>query len=166
MKQFLFKHWDLVISVAIVVELFQHLPARLSTAFLKDAYSGGIAVLAVVFSVVFAALSLLASIGDDEFLTFLEDEDNALSTLLKSFKTTLNLLFGGLIVSIVLFGIASYLASVGHKDQESWSFALFCFTVIYALISSRLIANDVIHFAMLRAKFLAAVRRHRRTRED
>jgi len=156
MKRLLFRHWDLILSLAIGIECIQMLPAQLPTAFLKEAYSAGIAVLAVVFSVVFAAITLLASIGDDAFLRFLEDEDRALSTLLTSFATTLNILFVALLVSIVLFGFSAYEAAQSHMQQHTWGFAIFCFSLSYALISSRLVGNDVIHFAKLRARFIGS----------
>ena len=156
MKRFISRHWDLLLSTAAAIECFQLVPRELPVTFLRDAYSTGIAVLAVVFSVVFAAITLLASVGDDEFIDFLEEEDCALTALLKSFTATLNILFGALIISIVAFGWSRYAESQARKEEPSWEFAVFCFSLLYALIASRLVGNDVIRFATLRARFISS----------
>lgn len=153
MRRFISRHWDLVVSLAVGLEVLQVVPRNLGEVFVHDMYSGGIAILAVVFSVVFAAITLFASIGDDAFLSFLE-EDGALGTILRSFNFTLNILFGSLVLSILEFGLTSYEIGKGSLDQPSWRFAVYCFALSYSLLSSRLVGNDVIRFARLRAKFI------------
>lgn len=153
MMRILSRHRDFILAIAVGAAVFKIAPWRLPTSFLGEMYSGGIAVLAVVFSVVFAAITLLASIGDDAFLHFLE-EDGALTTLLNSFTTTLNILFGALVLSIIEFGFAEYALAKGWVDQLLWGFVVYCFALSYALVSSRLVGNDIIRFAKLRAAFI------------
>jgi hypothetical protein len=155
LRRLLLRHWDLIACLLIAGECFQLSPSRLPLQFLKDIYSGGIAILAIVFSVVFAGISLLASAADASFIQFLEEEDGALTRLLSSFTGTLNVLFGSLIVSLILFAHTAFAVSIQRRDEPAWEFALFCFAVSYSLLSSRLIAQDVVRFATLRAKFIA-----------
>ena len=155
MRRILLRHWDLIACLLFAGECLQLCPRVLPVQFLKDVYSGGIAILTIVFSVVFAGISLLASVADASFIRFLEDEDGALGRLLGSFTGTLNVLFGSLIISLVLFAHTAFAASVQRQDGPRWQFGLFCFALSYSLLSSRLIAQDVIRFATLRAKFIA-----------
>ena len=155
MKNLISRHWDLLISLLIGAECLQALPNRLSVAFLKDFYYAGLSILALVFSVVFAAITLLSSIGDNDFLLFLEEEDAALSKLLASFGITLTALFVSLAISIGCYGIAAYRSAGSMKDMPCWQFACYCVALSYSLLSACLVGNDVIRFARLRARFLA-----------
>jgi hypothetical protein len=142
-----------VVSLLIALFAYQGMPACVPLAFTKEIYSGGIAMMAILFSVAFAAIAIFASGGESAFVAFLEDEDQSFTNLLESFGRTLNSLFAALLLSLSEFGYAVYRLTQNTKDQSKMFLAFFIFGLTYALISARLIGTDAIMFAKKRAKF-------------
>lgn len=132
---------------------YQGMPACVPLLFTKEIYSGGIAVMAIVFSIVFAAIAVIAAGGESGFIAFLEGEDAGFSRLLESFKMTLNILFGALLLSLIEFGYAVFCINENEKDQPKIFLSIFIFILLYALIAARLTGSDAIMFAKMRAKF-------------
>lgn len=116
----------------------------------KDIYGVGVSVLSIIFSIYFAALSIIISSSDNEFVRFLE-EKGQFTELIKTFKFTLVLLFVSLIVAISLY---VYTVLSFRTVQTKWFFILFLFLTTYALFAVLSSALDSIKFAGFRAKFL------------
>jgi len=129
------------------------MPSHIPLVFTKEIYSGGIAVMAIVFSIVFAAIAVIAAGGESPFIAFLEDGNAGFSELLESFRVTLNVLFGALLLSLVEFGYAVLRITASDKDESKLFLSLFIYMVLYALIAARLTGSDAIMFAKKRAAF-------------
>ena len=147
--------WDFVISIVLTLTTATFLPTMLKMSFCISFYNTGITVLSVVFSLFFAALAIIMTSYDNDFIEFLEEE-NDFSALLDSFKTTLVMLFVSLIYSIVLFVSSDYFAKNNSPDFEQHKifFLVFEFQFTYSLLSTALSVKDTIKFSDLRGKFL------------
>lgn len=111
--------------------------------------------MAILFSIAFAAIAVIAAGGEAAFIAFLEDENAGFSRLLGSFKVTLNVLFGALLLSLVEFGNAVLRITANEKDEPKIFLSVFIFILLYALIAARLTGSDAIMFAKKRAAFAA-----------
>ncbi len=150
----IFISWDFILSVIIVVFLYFFLPQYLQVGFVKEIYGITITVLAIIFSVFFAALSILITAGDNEFVRFLQAE-GFYKKIIFTFKFTLILLFIGFFVSISLFiGILPYALSTNIYIYPNLNFLLFIFFVLYALFATANSSIDAIRYAEFRARFL------------
>src|ERR1041384_3873475 len=94
--------WDLLLATTATVALYVFMPEQISNGFARDLYGVGISVLSIVFSIFVAALAIIMSASDDEFLKFLES-DGLYTLLLWGFKFTLFLLFVALMYSLILY---------------------------------------------------------------
>src|SRR5262245_61894272 len=93
--------WDILAAAIIAVVLYFVLPDRVNNAFASTLYGVGITVLSIIFSVYFAALAIIISSGDNDFIHFLE-EKGSYTRLINSFRFSLILLFVSLISSIIM----------------------------------------------------------------
>ncbi len=78
--------WDLIIAVIFALIAALLLPCYVSNKFTHEVYGVGITILAIIFSVYFAALAIIMSSSDNEFLKFFE-EIKGFSKLISSFKS-------------------------------------------------------------------------------
>ena len=69
-----FFSWDFIFSTIIVGILIILLPTYISAQFAQDVYSMAITILSIIFSVFFAALAIIISTSEDDFVRFLEDD--------------------------------------------------------------------------------------------
>jgi len=150
----IFISWDLILSVMIAVLFYLLLPNLIDIAFAKDLYGIGISVLSIVFSVYFAALAIIISSGDNEFVKFLEEDENLYSELIFTFKFSLIILFIALIYSILLYIQCSFKISQNIKLQSSVFLVIFTFLFFYGLFASLNATFDSIKYAKYRTKFL------------
>lgn len=144
--------WDLFLAVGITVIVTFVLDSRIRDSFAKDVYSVGVSVLSIVFAIYFAALSIIISSSDNEFVRFLE-ERGQFSELVSTFRFTLILLFVALVVAIGLYVYSAYIFANGGQ-QSKFYFSLFVFLTFYALFAVVSSALDALKFATLRARFL------------
>jgi hypothetical protein len=151
--------WDFLVSIIFSAVLFILLPVCIPTSVVCSYYEIGITVLSIVFSIYFASLSILMASPDNDFILFLE-EDGSYTLLIDHFRFTLIALFVGLISSIVLYGITSFLKDsvvVQHKIFLS----IFTFLFFYGLLCTVGSAGQAIKYAMYRAKFLKAKKQNK-----
>jgi hypothetical protein len=147
--------WDFVISIVLTLATAIILPEMLKMSFCISFYNTGITILSIVFSLFFAALAIIMTSSDNDFIEFLEEE-NDFSALLDSFKITLAMLFFSLIYSIVLFVSSDFFAKDNNLnfEQHKIFFLVFEFLFTYSLLSTALSVMDTIKFSGLRGQFL------------
>lgn len=147
--------WDFVISIVLTLVTAIFMPSMVKISFCISFYNIGITVLSLIFSLFFAALAIIMTSSDNDFIEFLEEE-NDFSALLTSFKITLFILFLGLIYSIALFVTSDYYAKNNNElfEQHKVFFLMFEFLFSYSLLSTSLSVNDTIKFSAIRGTFL------------
>lgn len=150
----IFLSWDIILSIVISVLFYFNVPCLIDIVFAKDLYSIGISVLSIVFSVYFAALAIIISAGDNEFVKFLEEDENLYSELIFTFKFSLIILFIALIYSIILYIQTPFKISQDIKFQNRIFVVIFSFLFFYGLFASLNATLDSIKFAKYRTKFL------------
>lgn len=148
--------WDIFASIALGLLTFFVLPEYLNIVFTKSFYSIGISVLSIIFSLFFAALAIIMSSSDNDFIQFLEEKNN-FTGLLWTFKYTLALLFISLIYSIVFYTISEYLIenSKANWEMHKLIFVIFEFLFCYSMLATFLAVLDTIQFSKFRAVFLS-----------
>lgn len=129
------------------------LPYQLPTDLAKDYYGIGISVLSIVFSVFFAALAVIITASDDDFVSFLDAEGDY-TELIFNFRFTLGLLFFALIYSLALYAYTAARISNSVKHQRSPFVIAFSFLFLWALFAAACSAYDAIKYAEYRKKFL------------
>lgn len=146
--------WDFAVATLVTLGLYFGLPTLISANILKPIYEVSISVLAVMFSVFFAALAVLITAGDNEFVRFLEEE-GLYRRIIFTFRVTLILLFVALLFSIVSF--VTILPYVDKQTQFLYSkvqVLIFSFISLYALLASVGSTMDAIKYAEFRATYL------------
>lgn len=147
-----FISWDFIAAAILGLSLFLILPSQVSQEFIKDMAGIAISVLSIIFSVFFAALAIIISSGEDEFISFLE-ETNDFTAIVQTFKFTMVIIFLALIFSISYYGITSF--SLAYKPaQPREAFILFVFLFIYALFCACNASHDAITYSKCRARFI------------
>lgn len=154
----IFLSWDFGCSVAITFTLACMLNDSIPIEFAKDIYGVGISVLSITFSVYFAALALIMTSGDDDFVRFLEEKGD-FTAIVDTFKFSLLVLFSALVYSILIYihtSISLYAASnpKNIKQQSEILLWIFMFLFSYSLLSALGATLDSIQYSMFRAKFL------------
>jgi hypothetical protein len=147
--------WDFVVSIVGALVVATILPDMIETEFSASFYMVGITVLSIIFSLFFAALAILMSSTDNDFIIYLE-EKKQFTRLMASFKFTLALLFASLIYSIILYVVSDYDIKKSHipKEQSKWFFCGFVFLFSYGLLATAFSIKDTISFTHFRTKFL------------
>lgn len=161
LKQILLS-WDFGISVIATIALAYALGDSVPTAFAKDVYGVGISVLSIIFSVYFAALALIMTSGDDDFVHFLE-ENGDFTAIVDTFKFSLLLLFGALVYSITVYiytSVELYSKSPVTQEQPEVFLWFFIFFFSYSLLAALRSTLDSINYSIFRTKFLKATRKN------
>jgi len=152
---------DILLSFLIALLVWYLSPDKISNEFSRDIYSVGITVLSIVFSAYFAALAIMISSSDNEFVEFLEQE-GGYTTLIGNFRFSLAVLLSALIYSIVLYTLSTVWFYGKRVEQPEYLFIFFVFISTYGLLATFAASNDAINYALYRAKFL----RLRKEQED
>ncbi len=154
----IFFSWDIIVSFIATIILYIGLPSFIPANILKPIYEVIISVLAVMFSVFFAALAVLITAGDNEFVRFLEEE-GLYRRIIFTFRITLLLLFVALLYSIISFvAILPYTDQQLHYVYSKSQVILFSFISLYALLASINSTMDAIKYAEFRAKYLGVIK--------
>lgn len=146
------------LAVAFVLAVFG--PRAYPTEFAKDAYSTGIAVLSIVFSVFFAAMANIISASDDEFVMYLLERGHY-RQIIDAFRVTLFALGVALATSVILYlatslSISSSASSAtsGIAAQGAFWFVAFAVLFTYGMGAAFGVAMDAIRWAKARSVFL------------
>ena len=154
----IFLTWDLYAGGAIILVISFLLPNKIALEVAKEIFLVSISALSIIFSVFFAALTVLISAGENEFVRFLEEE-GTFKKIIWAFKATLALLFISLLASIILFIIV--LNFVPYSDAyhfPKWGLMFYAFFAIYALLAAINSSFDAIKYSELRAKYIEATK--------
>jgi hypothetical protein len=150
----IFISWDFIVAVSVAIFLYFFLPSLIPAKTIRPIYEVSISVLSVIFSVFFAALAVLITAGDNEFVRFLEEE-GLYKRIIFTFKVTLILLFIALIFSIFSFvTILPYTETEAQFVYAKQMVVLFAFITLYALLASINSTMDAIKYAEFRAAYL------------
>jgi hypothetical protein len=145
--------WDFLASLPISLVVAYLLPFWVSNEFAHDLYGIGISVLSIVFSVYFAALAIIISSSDDDFVRFLEEEGDY-TAIITTFEFSLGALFIALLYSLIMYAFTA--AWIAHKfeSQQYWWLAIFTFLFLYSLFAALNSTMDSITYAKFRTKYL------------
>lgn len=145
--------WDFYISFLIAIVLWLIFPFWISNQFTTTLYEIGISVLSIIFSVFFAALAIIISSSDDDFVRFLE-ETGDYTAIIDTFKFSLSVLFIALLYSIILKAITSYWISLKFINQQFYFVVIFGFLFFYGLFATFNSTCDAIVYSKFRTKYL------------
>jgi len=146
--------WDTMVSIAVAVILLLTLSDDIDINFSKDAFGIGITVLVTVFPMFFAALAIITSFSDNEFIRFLEEQDGTYSALIDHFKFSLTALFAALILSLCLYLHVSYHFSIPGYTYPKQIIVFYFFFFTYAMFAALLTSRDATTYMKFRAKYL------------
>ncbi|ADQ45658.1 hypothetical protein Calkro_0776 [Caldicellulosiruptor kronotskyensis 2002] len=151
----IFISWDFIISVLVAIIMFFIFPWRINGLFAKDIFAGALTVLSVVFSIYLAALAIIISSSDNEFIEFLEKE-KMYSSIIDTFKVTLVVTFFSLVLTSILYGITAYFSiqsSSGYYINKL-VLIIFIFFFFYSLLSVFVSALDSVTYFKMRTRFI------------
>lgn len=148
---------DIIASLLIALLVLILSPDRISNELSRDIYSVGITVLSIVFSVYFAALAIIISSSDDEFVDFLEQKGDY-TALIGNFRFSLAVLLFALVYSLVLYTLTTVWFYNKIVEQSEYLFTVFIFVSTYGLLATFAASNDAINYALYRTKFLRVKR--------
>lgn len=155
----LFGSIDFIASLLVALAVCFLIPDKIKLSVTKDIFEVAIAVLSIVFSIYFAALAVIITSGENDFISFLE-EDGSYTHIVWTFKVTLLLLFLALIISIVLYVIVlpDYEVATNIKWFPGWGFAFFSFISSWSLFAAALSTLDSIKYAEFRMRYIILMR--------
>lgn len=147
--------WDFLLSFMVSIATFVVLYKQLPGMFAQNVYQTGITILSIVFSVFFAAMAIIISSSDNEFIIFLDKEHGAYQLLIQILKASVIIIFLALMYSVIMFLVTSYWlnfnpAYVQHKSYTTF----FAFSFTYSMLCSLKSVLDSLKFASYRVKFL------------
>lgn len=145
--------FDFLLATPVFVNLAWLLPPTISTTLAKDLFAAAMSVLSITFSVFFAALAVIISGSDNDFVRFLE-EDGSYTKITETFRFTLEAIFLALLMSVFGFGLASAQVANQCSEQSKWFLVGFSFFFLYSLLAALGIARDSITYARFRTQFL------------
>ena len=152
-----FISYDFGFSLIIGITLYIILPEYLLMNFTIDYYGVIITAVSIIFSLVFASCSILLSSSDNDFINFLNEEDD-FDNLLWTFRVTLVSLFICLLYSLALYVGTSYMIEhfkiEGEWEQHKILFISLTSLTIYSLIATYLSVEDTLIFSKFRSRFL------------
>ena len=146
--------WDTGFALIIAGVAFLLLPSQVAGAYAKDVYFVGITVLATIAPMFFAALAIVTSLSDNDFIDFLE-EDGTYTALLQDFGYSLSIMLAILVVSILLYFYTQYELLNTSYIQPKMVVVSFLFGFSYALFAGFLASNDAIKYLKYRTRFLS-----------
>lgn len=150
-----FASWDFIVALALFVGLTLLTPTCIPNALVKDFYGTGIAVLSILFSVFFAALAIIMSSSDDDFVAFLE-EDKSYTRIVSTFRFTLILLFAALLFALFLYAYTCIRLQAKIEYQSRWWALIFGFLFLYAVLAAFAASLDSVTYSRHRSRFILA----------
>jgi len=118
----------------------------------------GTSVLSLHFSVFFAALAVIVSAANEEFLIWLESdvptgEKGDYEKIVSAYRFSLIALFVALIVSLWFFGYTTIRIGNGVRYQHNWFLVAFTFVFFYGLFVAVQASFYAVRFSQFRNEF-------------
>jgi energy-coupling factor transporter transmembrane protein EcfT len=140
------------------------LPRWVPSALAQDFYRVGISVLAILFSVFFAALAVIISATNDDFVRWLDSDkqasdDGDFAAIVSAFRFSLVSLFVALTSSLLLYAYTSVRIANAVKHQHKCFAAVFAFLFFYGLFTAGICTLNAITFSRLRSRYAHSVPR-------
>ncbi len=156
----IFLSWDFGVASVLAIVTALLCPTTVSMTMARDFYSVGVSVLSVVFSVFFAALAIIMSAGDNEFVAFLH-QDGSYSEIVWSFRFTISALFVSLAIALTEYAYVGFRLSHGAEWHSKWFLVVFVACFPYSLIAVALSVHDAIKYSDARVRFLNSKQKER-----
>lgn len=144
--------WDTIFAIIATVFAIIYVPSDISNDFCSSIYGTSIAVLAVIFSILFASLAVIMAFPDNEFITFIEHPSKIFSRLLHFFKITLAALFVSLLYTICIYIYCTY--NKGNSDNSKPLFSIFIFLLTYSLFATAISVWVTLKLTISRASYI------------
>ncbi len=145
--------WDFILAIIITILMKFLLNKDIDLKLAIDLYSLAISVLSIIFSVFFAALTVIISTSEDDFVYFLS-EDNIYKGIIETFKFTLLSIFITLIYTIVVYFLSRYSYEYNCHIPNIFLFYLFAFMFLYSLFAVFNATLDSIIYAQKRIEYV------------
>jgi hypothetical protein len=162
----IFIAWDLFAAIICAVLYVFLLTTPVTAEIIKEITALVVSTLSIIFSVFFAALAVLITSGDNEFVKFLQ-KFGAYSEIIWSYKFTLLVIFIALLFSIILYITALF--EIPKRVPGVYPLIImtpYVFLTIYALFCTMSSAIDAIKYAEYRTKYLIAVNKENDKLDD
>lgn len=151
--------WDFGAAVASAVIVAGITPRFIPNATAQDLFRVGTSVLSLLFSIFFAALAVIVSSANEEFLVWLASgtksgEKGDYEKIVSAYRFSLLALFVALVVALWLFGYTSIRMGNGVHDQHKWFLVAFTFAFFYALFVAIQASFYAVKFSQFRNEFV------------
>jgi hypothetical protein len=152
--------WDFGAAILCSAVAAVLLPKWVPSAFAQDIFRISVSVSSVLFSIFFAALALIISSSNDEFIAWIEEatdpgEESDYQIIVAAFRFSLFMLFSALIVGLCLFGYTSFRIANTVDFQHKAFVSVFAFLFSYGLFCAISSLMQAIKFSSLRSQFAA-----------
>lgn len=144
---------DLAFAVGVAVIVHAALDRTVSLTLAKDLCSLSINVLAIVFAIYLAALGLIMSSGNDQFVKFLSKE-GYFDRFIWTYKFTLGIVFSALFFSCSEYLYVDILAERKINFISRYHVILVVALFVYAISAATLSTMDAIRYSETRRKFI------------
>lgn len=158
--------WDLWAALGVTAGVAIFSPEHMKAQLVKDVAGVTTSVLAVIFAVYFAAVAIIMSSGDDEFVRYLARKGR-FEKVLFAFKVTLTVLFVGLISSFGIYVLSAVVASQDANGVVSkWWLVGATSVVAWGVFAALETALTALKHSQLRVLFSQLEKTLRRAREE
>ena len=158
LNEFIFS-WETGFALLVVGIAFWILPNQVQGSFAKDVYGVGITVLSTISPMFFAALAIITSLSDNEYIDFLE-ENGTYTALIEVFGFALSVMSTVLVSSIILYYFTVFQLQNPHYTQSKYLSICFLGGFSYSLIAGILASDDAITYLKYRTKYLNIKRKN------
>ena len=145
--------WDFVTAFLVALSTIPFAPQWVRSSLVKDVSAIGISVLAITFSIFFAALAIIMSSSDDDFVAFLE-ADGVYKRVVSTFRFSLVVLSLALLFSLFLYTYTSARLTAEIQYQSRWWSIFFEFLFLYSLFAALTAALDSVRYSEYRSRFV------------
>lgn len=146
--------WDFISTAVISLILVFLLPPYIPLKLVKEVSNIYITILAITFSIFFAALAIIISSSNDEFILFLEKDDGLFTSIIWTYKITLFINFIALLLSVVIFIISAIFLEKDFGYQHKWIITVGTSMFLYSCFSVLSSILDSVKYSSKRIKYL------------
>ncbi|SRR5258708_2320273 len=156
--------WDFTGAVASAAVVAAVTPHWILNTAAQDLFRVGTSVLSLLFSIFFAALAVIVSAANEEFLMWLESdtrsqEKSDYQKIVSAYRLSLVTLFLALIITLWFFGYTTIRIGNGVRHQHNWFLVTFTFFFFYGLFVAVQSSFYAVRFSQFRNEFAILRRR-------